>query len=71
MSSMANYVKMSDLKLLLLFNRGLRCLTMDICMIAITQLGVLLHSADSILSFEENTVIIPEAVIEEINYFRK
>ena len=33
--------------------------------------SVLLHSADSILSFEENTVIIPEAVIEEINSFRK
>jgi len=33
--------------------------------------SVLLHSADSILSFEENYVIIPEAVIEEINSFRK
>ena len=32
--------------------------------------SVLLHSAHSILSFEENTVIIPEAVIEDINRFR-
>jgi PhoH-like ATPase len=33
--------------------------------------SVLLHSADSILSFEENIIIIPEAVIEEINSFRR
>ena len=39
MSSMANYVKMSDLRLLMLFNQGWHCLVMDICMNAITQLG--------------------------------
>ena len=37
----------------------------------ILDASVLLHSADSILSFEENVVIIPEAVIEEINSFRR
>ncbi len=31
--------------------------------------SVLLHSADSILSFEENIVVIPEVIIEEINSF--
>jgi len=31
--------------------------------------SVLIHSADSILSFEENIVVIPEVVIEEINSF--
>ncbi|MEA4924100.1 MAG: PhoH family protein [Syntrophomonadaceae bacterium] len=33
--------------------------------------SVILHSADSILSFEENIVVVPEAVIEEINSFRR
>lgn len=33
--------------------------------------SVLLHSADSILAFDDNTVVIPETVIEEINNFRK
>jgi len=39
MSSMTNYVKMSDLRLLLLFNRSLHCLVLDIFMNTITQLG--------------------------------
>jgi Predicted ATPase related to phosphate starvation-inducible protein PhoH len=33
--------------------------------------SVLLHSADSILSFEENCVIVPETVIEELDLFRR
>jgi len=33
--------------------------------------SVLLHSAESILSFEENVVIVPEVVIEEINSYRR
>ncbi|MDD3268374.1 MAG: PhoH family protein [Syntrophomonadaceae bacterium] len=33
--------------------------------------SILLHSAESILSFEENIVIVPEVVIEEINSYRR
>lgn len=44
MSSMTNYVKMSDLRLLFLFNQGLHCLVLDVFMNTITQLGSFVFS---------------------------
>jgi undecaprenyl-diphosphatase len=36
---MSNYIKMSDLRVLFLFNQGLHCLVLDIFMNTITQMG--------------------------------
>ena len=44
MNSMANYVKMSDLRILFLFNQSLHCLVLDVFMNTITQLGSLVFS---------------------------
>ena len=41
MNSMTNYVKMSDLRILFLFNRSLHCLVLDVFMNIITQAGSL------------------------------
>jgi undecaprenyl-diphosphatase len=44
MNSMTNYVKMSDLRLLFLFNHALHCRILDVFMNTITQLGSLLFA---------------------------
>ena len=51
MSSMTNYVKMSDLRILFLFNQRLHCLFLDVFMNTITQLGSLVLSIVLPLAF--------------------
>jgi len=60
MSSITNYVKISDLRLLFLFNKGLHCLVLDIFMNTITQIGSLVFAIalPLILILSENKTFV-------------